>query len=123
MTLLKEQENLSTEDMENIFDSLDFDRTGKIHYGEFLAAAADTSGFLEKNSLRVAFDRLDKDKSGFISVENLKKIAGKVYSEEAITEFLKSADLKNNGVIDFDEFLIVKPLQSTTCAAPCYVST
>ena len=107
MSLLKEQENLSTEDMENIFDSLDFDRTGKIHYGEFLAAAADTSGFLEKNSLRVAFDRLDKDKSGFISVENLKKIAGKVYSEEAITEFLKSADLKNNGVIDFDEFLVL----------------
>ena len=37
----------------------------------------------------------------------MKKIAGKVYSEEAITEFLKSADLKNNGVIDFDEFLVL----------------
>ena len=66
----------------------------------------------------MAFDRLDKDKSGFISVDNLKKIAGKVYSEKKIAEFLSTADMKNNGVIDFEEFLalieppVARPLDS-----------
>ena len=89
----------------NIFSGLDFDKTGKIRYGEFLAAAMDTSKILEKNALRVAFNKLDKDKSGVISVTNLIQIAGKVYGEEVIKESLKEFDIKANGVIDFEEFL------------------
>ena len=68
---------IPVKDAINIFDGLDFDKTGKIRYGEFLAAAMDTNKVLEKNSLRVAFNKLDKDNSGFISVSNLIQIAGK----------------------------------------------
>jgi len=96
--------SMSTEETEKFFASLDFDKTGIIRYGEFLAAAMDASSFLKKNSLRVAFDRLDKDQSGAISVENLKAIAGKVYDEATIQAILKGGDIKENGVIDWEEF-------------------
>ena len=96
---------IPVKDAVNIFDGLDFDKTGKIRYGEFLAAAMDTNKVLEKNSLRVAFNKLDKDNSGFISVSNLIQIAGKVYGEDVISKSLKEFDIKANGVIDFEEFL------------------
>jgi len=96
--------SMSAKEIEEFFASLDFDKTGIIRYGEFLAAAMDASTFLKKNSLRVAFDRLDKDHSGAISVENLKAIAGKVYDEATIQAILKEGDVKANGVIDWEEF-------------------
>ena len=77
---------MPVKDAINIFDGLDFDKTGKIRYGEFLAAAMDTNKVLEKNSLRIAFNKLDKDNSGSISVSNLIQIAGKVYGEDVISK-------------------------------------
>ena len=108
---------IPVKDAVNIFDGLDFDKTGKIRYGEFLAAAMDTNKVLEKNSLRVAFNKLDKDNSGFISVSNLIQIAGKVYGEDVISNSLKEFDIKANGVIDFEEFLALmdaKGVESST---------
>ena len=49
----------------------------------------DTSKVMEKNQLRVAFNKLDKDNSGSISVPNLIQIAGKVYGEDIIKANLK----------------------------------
>ena len=112
---------MSEEDAKNIFKGLDFDKTGKIRYGEFLAAAMDTSKVMEKNQLRVAFNKLDKDNSGSISVPNLIQIAGKVYGEDIIKANLKEFDIKENGVIDFEEFVALMEQKKGVAAASSVV--
>jgi Ca2+-binding EF-hand superfamily protein len=81
------------------------DKTGRINYLEFLAATVPNQVLQDTARLRQAFDRLDADSSGFISKKNLKELMGSDYDEHSVAEMIASADIKNNGRIDFEEFL------------------
>jgi len=52
------------EDYQDIFDAVDVDGTGQIRYTEFLAATIDATGWISKERLAEAFDRVDDDDSG-----------------------------------------------------------
>jgi len=56
-------------DVERLFKGMDVDRTGHVNYTEFLAATIEALGPIEEARLAEAFDRLDSDDSGFISVK------------------------------------------------------
>ena len=81
------------------------DNTGRINYLEFLAATVPKAVLGDETRLRHAFDRLDADSSGFISKANLRELMGCDYEEANVTSMIASADIKNNGRIDFEEFL------------------
>lgn len=44
---------------------------GAINYAEFVAATVSLSTLQQQENLRLAFDQLDCDSSGFITVDNL----------------------------------------------------
>lgn len=61
-----------------LFDEVDDDHDGYLHFTEFLAATLETGGKeVTDDRLAEAFDQLDMDDSGFISRQNLEEFLGK----------------------------------------------
>jgi Ca2+-binding EF-hand superfamily protein len=95
------------------FEKIDFDDDGKIDREEFETALwfgvelADLRTYAE-----FLFNKIDKDKSGFISFKELKKylrkekIVTKKTNKEIKAEIFEQMDLDDDGKIDFQEFLI-----------------
>jgi EF-hand domain pair len=80
------------------------DGSEKIRYTEFLAATIEASGTINEVKLAEAFDRLDSDDSGFISVENLLEILGDNFTKEDVEAMIKEVTV-SNGQISYLEFL------------------
>jgi calcium-dependent protein kinase len=54
--------------------SLDKDGNGFIDYTEFITAAIDKAAFLNRDNLRAAFQVIDTDNSGNITIDELKAV-------------------------------------------------
>lgn len=87
-----------------IFNGIDHDRSGQIHFAEFLAALVEGEGLVTEERLADAFDRIDHEGKGYISHENLKKILGENYFKETVDRMIEEGDFKKNGRVEFDEF-------------------
>lgn len=96
---------INVEEIEQIFAQLDVDRTNTISYLEFLAATIEWRAIVHTEQLYDAFDRLDVDSSGYITLENLREVLGNGYSDEEIQEIIREADTDNDGKVDKDEFI------------------
>ncbi|CAN0069763.1 unnamed protein product [Discosporangium mesarthrocarpum] len=107
LAMALQERGVEKEEMDRLFESIDVDNSGKIHYLEFLAATIEAVGTLEEERLRMAFERLDTDGSGFITVGNFKEMCGPVYDDEAVRIALEEADLAKNGRVDWEEFKIL----------------
>lgn len=57
---------------QDIMKSLDIDGNGSVDYTEFVTAAIDKVAMLNKENLKAAFNLIDVDKSGAITVDELK---------------------------------------------------
>jgi calcium-dependent protein kinase len=86
--------------LEGIFDSLDVNQNGHINWTEFLAGTIEARGHIEEEHIAEAFDKLDSDKSGFISPKDLLEFLGKDCSKEA-DEIVRSADKNRDGKISY----------------------
>jgi len=105
-------QHFSDAEMTRLFQDVDVDHSGRIHYTEFLAATLECKGYLEEERLAEAFDRLDSDDSGFITKANLKEILGADYDAAEVEEMISKADFKHTGKLDFEEFLALMRSQS-----------
>jgi len=89
-----------------MYNAVDIDGCGNISYSEFLAATIEAHGFIEEVRIAEAFDRLDSDDSGYITVNNLTAFLGKDIPESFIHKIIEEADVvDHDGQIDYDEFL------------------
>jgi len=104
-SLSKLNSSMDDSDIEKIFEGIDQDQSGQIHWAEFLAALSESHGLITMDRLAAVFDRLDTEGKGYISHENLKVILGKDYDKDVVEGMIKEADFKNNGQIDYEEFL------------------
>lgn len=93
-------------DVEEIFRSIDTDKSGVINYTEFIASTMDQKIYLKEEKLYEAFKTFDKDGSGKISTDEVKQIL-KVENDDVqmVEEMIKSFDINNDGEIDYNEFL------------------
>ena len=103
--------NPSEKDLQEIFNEVDKDRSGKIDFNEFLDL------FIKKikdsdmeDDLIEAFKIFDKDENGIINAKELKDVmdmlgGGVELSEKEANEFINEADTDGDGYINYYEFL------------------
>ena len=62
----------------------------------------------QKKELKRAFDKIDTNKDGSVSREELRGILkglGEAFSDQAVDDMIKKADINGDGKIQFEEFL------------------
>lgn len=105
LTYFEGRDFATHENIEEIFRALDTRRAGEINYTEFLAAVAESKGLINLERMQEAFDRIDSKGKGYITKKDLKAFFGKDAEEPAIKMMIEEATSKNNGKIDYNEFL------------------
>jgi calcium-dependent protein kinase len=96
----------SSINVEEIFKSIDTDSSGVINYTEFLAATIDKKVYMKEERLYEAFRAFDKDGSGKISRDEIKKVM-KADNVDISTfdNMIESFDTNGDGEIDYNEFI------------------
>ena len=96
--------------VDELFNNIDTDHNGFIEYEEFVRAAVDPKIFMSRNYLKFAFGYFDRDNSGDISLEEIKKRflqTSKNNTEEVekqLKEMFGEIDINGDGTISFEEF-------------------
>ena len=98
------------EKVDLIFANIDTDFNGFIEYEEFVRASVNSSIFMSQNYLKFAFNYFDRDASGDITYEEIKKrftqntknVNTKV--DQELKEIFDSIDINGDGSISFGEF-------------------
>merc|ERR1712113_674377 len=93
---------------DEILQSVDIDRSGKIEFGEFVLIMAkrilETDGQAE---LELAFKLLDRDGNGYILADEASKLlttTGQPFTEAEMRLFMSMVDVSSDGRISKDEF-------------------
>ena len=98
------------EKVDLIFANIDTDFNGFIEYEEFVRAAVNSSIFMSQNYLKFAFNYFDRDSSGDITFEEIKKrfLQNSKNTNSKVDQELKqifdSIDINRDGTISFSEF-------------------
>mmetsp|Transcript_14600 Transcript_14600/g.23038 ORF Transcript_14600/g.23038 Transcript_14600/m.23038 type:complete len:174 (-) Transcript_14600:996-1517(-) len=95
----------SAQDLADILRDADTDGNGMIDLKEFFAAAINETIYMQDEKLTLAFNFFDKDKSGTITLDELREAYGPDVSITHLEEDFQKYDLNNDGVIDYDEFV------------------
>ena len=98
------------ENVDIIFANMDTDFNGFIEYEEFVRAAVKSSIFMSQNYLKYSFNYFDRDSSGDITFEEIKKRFSQNSSynsdkmDTELREIFDKIDINNDGSISFFEF-------------------
>jgi len=89
----------------SLFEAIDFDDSGGISYGQFLAATLEAAA-VDDATWSEAFDAIDVDGSGSVTAANLKRCLGE-WGDDELAAAIAEADLSGDGAISRAEFLAV----------------
>jgi len=107
---------LTEEEIEDIFNAMRVSKTKTtIHWHEFIAAGLSHCK-IDERSLRLAFDRIDSDHTGYITFENFMDLVGNgnQYNEETLRGMWGEAASKNKDAhITFEDFRLLMKGQPT----------
>jgi calcium-dependent protein kinase len=98
--VLQRQSQISTANMEIMFNSEQLQDGTRIKYHEFLAATLSRQNITE-NNMKVAFDKLSNHHQ-FITVDHIKDLLGKEGDDAEVENMFKEAKLDTNARIDID---------------------
>lgn len=101
---------ISAEDMENIKNQIDPNNTGIIEYEDFIACCVDKEKVLEEEKLKAAFALFDTDKSGGISLNEIKtafNLNDKCFDEFISEEIKKEIKVKKRDSMDYNDFRLL----------------
>ena len=105
---LNQEQNLkiSNKEIQDIFNSIDVNNSKKIEYTEFISSMLEESAYCKEEKLIEVFRLLDKDGSGKISKDEIKKaLNNERLREKDVSNFIKKFDLDGDGEIDYYEFV------------------
>ena len=100
-------ENITQEEIENLFDDLDDNNDEEIEYHELIKGLSDKKKLLTDKNLREAFNFFDNDSSGEITWNEIANVIfnGKNIPENVISEFLEEIGQNDVNIsINYDEF-------------------
>ncbi len=87
---------------------LDADGSGAIDFDEFLELmTARISDKDNREDIEKVFKLFDDEKTGFISIKNLRRVAkelGETMDDNELTEMIERADSDNDGLVTFEDF-------------------
>jgi len=87
---------------------IDKENTGSINFDRFLDMMTARIGDSDsKEDIQKVFNLFDDDKTGYISLQNLKRVAkdlGETMSDSELLEMIERADSDKDGLINLDEF-------------------
>ena len=101
---------LENQDIDAIFNAMDFDNSGQVDYTEFIASCLDSTIKKNEKFLRKEFEKLDSDKDGKLNKDDLAQI---VHADTLnvnkldIQRMIDEADIDGDGKIDYSEFLVL----------------
>lgn len=102
---------MSDEEVEEMFNKVDTDKSGFIDYSEFVVAAMNENQLTSNEKLQAAFKMFDKDNSGSISADEIREVLSfggtNPLSKEAIDAIIKQVDENGDGEISFEEFAVM----------------
>ena len=101
-------QNLSEEQLNDIFEKIDLNNDGEIEYSEFLTVTIDKQQAFTKANLDFAFHHFDVNNSGYITSDNLIecfKREGKHLTENEINEILEEIKTEKPGQVSYGEFI------------------
>lgn len=105
-------QNVTKEEADNIIQDLDTDGSGEIDFEEFITYMQKIKvqeEIDEEDAVIKAFQTFDADKSGTISMEEFRHILCDLgqdrFSTEECNEIFKEADLNNDGILNYKEFI------------------
>ena len=101
-------QDLTQDQIENIFSQVDTDVSGEIDYSEFVMATMNARSLLSQNRLESAFKAFDRDGNGQISPEEVKHILGAGQAsgldEKTVDKIISQVDSNGDGQVSFEEF-------------------
>ncbi|PKA55452.1 Caltractin [Apostasia shenzhenica] len=110
---------MTKERIDQMIDEVDKDGNGAIDFEEFVCMM--TSKIEERDTqeeLKKAFQIIDQDSDGRISVEDITKISlelGESFTREEIMEMIEVADFDGDGDVDEKEFVSIMKRTSYCC--------
>ena len=87
-----------------MFKAVDLDGNNCIDYTEFVMATMNEKDLRSNEKLKAAFRLFDKDGSGTISPEEIRKVLGINSSDKHLAELVAEIDENGDGEIQFEEF-------------------
>ncbi|CAL5442636.1 unnamed protein product [Camellia sinensis] len=98
---------LSESEVMQLMESADVDGNGTIDYIEFITATMHMNRMEREDHLYTAFEYFDKDKSGYITIEELEHALKKynMGDEKTIKDIITEVDTDHDGRINYDEFV------------------
>lgn len=102
-------QQLTVEEVDDIFERMDLANSDYIEYSEFVVACMGLHEAQHQQMLQQAFERLlDRDGSGFISHEKLRNEMAPFYGddvdEDVIQNIIDEADADQDGKISYEDF-------------------
>lgn len=97
-------------EIDKIIKEIDYKGNKQINYSEFIAATFSTKQILNDSKMMVLFKEFDVDNSGYITKENLVEAFEKLeknITKAEIDEIISKHDLAKDGQISFKEFKIM----------------
>jgi len=100
--------NLTEFEYLELIKNLDRDESQFVELEEFISAFINTETLLTEKNLEYAFNCFDDDRSGMLSINEIKKILGVVNGDKTadsiILQIMKQYDTNQDGQISFNEF-------------------
>ena len=89
-----------------MFDAVDIDGNGSIDYTEFVMATMNEKDLISQQKLKAACRLFDKDGSGSISPDEIKRALGiEDDQNDTLRQLLQEIDENGDGEIQFEEFV------------------
>ncbi|CAD8083505.1 unnamed protein product [Paramecium sonneborni] len=96
----------AAQEVDTIFKKIDHNGSGRIDYQEFIIATIDQKKYFNREKLLMLFQQIDRDHSGQLSKQEVKKLLRDMQiPKEKLENLQKQLDQNGDGQITQEEFL------------------
>jgi len=103
-TALHDKFDVDEAEVQEIINAMDSNKDEEIHYSDFLAAMVSTKIELEDGTLMATFKKFDTDRTGYITLKNLREVLGDKFDGVKVKELTADIDLSHCNQISYPEF-------------------